>query len=824
MIKRITALICAFAIASLPFSGAALASETDIESKKTELTALGIEFPELLPKITKEMYIYALGSLLYDEPEKMYTAEELAWQTGMLEPGMEYNDGAAVTADEAVKYAVDVLGYGPVAELDGGYPDGYKRVAADIKLTKYFTASGNEAINAHQAVELIYEMLEIEPMTAYTDNVGNEKFEKRKDETLLSINRSIYKREGLLTAGNYTSIYSEAGAGEGYAIIDGESYIADGVDVDSLLGKNVVAYIYDGGSYYPELLYAGEDADENKEITIYAEDIYQVSNDFSVIRYIEESNRIKSAKLAAALKVIYNGEYCSAYNVQDLSPDVGLLRLVDNDSDGKYDVVFAESYKTMLVSAVVGTEIYTGYEFAGCLPMIDTYNKGDVDKCSIYKNGSEVVIDDIKADDIISVAASKNTVGQIIKIHISDSTLTGTISSLDRDNNEIVINEELYIMSQDFLDFAAHASFDLAVGNEIKIYTDAFGNIAYAKAIKAADYCLIYKVFTDEESYFVTYMDMNNEWHTSKISDGMKLDSVRYTTAERAYQPVKDLGVQLVKLKENADGEIKKIETPTENSQPMENTFTQTPQSSLIYRSGPQTFANTIYLNSGARIIIIPSDISNKENIEITTATTYLIGDRSYLVSAYDIDEFGFTDMILVTENDAAITARRKNSLLVVTDVMSMLTSDDEVMPAIAGSMGNLKVKLLGAKADIFDEVRRGDIINVAVNNTGKVDHVTQVFRTTEAFVSAGATDYYKTSVSASGYVEKVDETGRKIRLNCGGRDVSFRVTGSTVVNVYDEAANECRTINVRQLKNGDKAVCRISWGQLSEMVVLRSE
>ncbi len=194
MLKKITALICAIIIAVIPAGGAVMASgaEYTVAMKKAELAALGIEIPELLPKVSMDTYIYAIAGLLYEEPKKLGSAEEIAVMTGMLEPGEVYDGNAAVVVSDAVKYAVIALGYGQAAEIEGGYPNGYLKVASDIKLTKNLGADRSAALGVEDAVELLYAMLEIEPMISYADNTGNTYFKTEKNETLLSINRDIY--------------------------------------------------------------------------------------------------------------------------------------------------------------------------------------------------------------------------------------------------------------------------------------------------------------------------------------------------------------------------------------------------------------------------------------------------------------------------------------------------------------------------------------------------------------------------------------------------------------------------------------------------------
>ena len=133
-------------------------------------------------------------------------------------------------------------------------------------------------------------------------------------------------------------------------------------------------------------MYLGERAGKNREIEINANDIEGISADYLNLEYFAESG-FKKAKIAEIPRVIYNGVFYGNYTVSDFKPESGKLRLVDNDCDGKYDVIFISSYETVIVNAVDAYDktIYNRFTSDGNLPMVTLEPKSKDVKYTISK-------------------------------------------------------------------------------------------------------------------------------------------------------------------------------------------------------------------------------------------------------------------------------------------------------------------------------------------------------------------------------------------------------------------------------------------------------
>ena len=71
----------------------------------------------------------------------------------------------------------------------------------------------------------------------------------------------------------------------------------------------------------------------------------------------KDGNRSTSKKIDENVCVIYNGKAYTKYTPKDLQPENGSVTLIDNNSDGTFDVVKVWSYQTMFVDRISGNKI-----------------------------------------------------------------------------------------------------------------------------------------------------------------------------------------------------------------------------------------------------------------------------------------------------------------------------------------------------------------------------------------------------------------------------------------------------------------------------------
>lgn len=819
MIKKFLVLISVLSV--IMISGNVIsAEEIEISHEEKVVTGLNIINAE---KVTQESFIYSLASFLYENPQNVGTAEEIALATGMIDSKDEYRGRKSITVNDALKYALITLGYKEKCVAEGDY----LKTAAELKLTENVKSGGSSRLKYPDAVEILYNVSEAQPMEAYYKTSADMGYRVLSDTNLLEQNRDIYKIHGLMTANTYTSIYSEDGTGNAkYIMIEDEEYIIPENLTADFLGQNVTAYVKQKKNSEPEIVYICERENKNEVVVIDAEDVEYVAEDFSYLEYIkEDSDKAEKVRFPSALRVIYNGVYCGDYTISDLMPDIGELKFIDNNSDGKFEIVFIKSYETLIVESVNKTDkkIINKYRFQDCIPALEL--EPDVSEVyyKIYDaEGNETDFDSITINNVLSIARSKNPDEQVVEIFIGgNEPLSGTITGINAVDNEISINDVTYRMAEDYLKYISFNNQTNELGMDYTFYLDYFNNIVYRKAVVKNDYCFVLKTYEDDEKYYIVYMDMDNDWYTSEFSKTVNLDDEKYS-AVKAYTVLGEFQPQIMKLKFNSLDEVKSIDMAETVESYDENRFTKTPVATYAYRTDPRSFNMELYLDDGANLLVCEVDGSRrKEDYYFRDAAGYMRTDKSYPIVAYDVDRFGFSRMFSIVETPAISAYSTSSSMFVVTSVEQMCTTDDEVLPCLVGNIGDfMDLTIIGVNSTIFDGIAEGDVLNLRLNSSGRADYVTKIFSMGD-FKPVSASNLYNNVVNIAGTVVDLDLEAGKIKINCGDKMASLRLNTTKAAHFYDPDRNTCEGKTAADIKIGDKILCSLSYGNISQIVCM---
>lgn len=811
MIKKILALL---SISAAICTNAVAANDKD--QKKEVLQELGV-YSERIG--TNGGFIEALSGFLYENPDALGSVEAIARSTGMIESDEEYNSSTPITVQQAYKYAVIALGYKVPAESSG-----YTEMAARLGLTDGVNSNG--MLREDTAVAILYNMIDAEPMLRYYNNEFDKGYVVEEGETLLSVNRDIYKVKGVMTSTEITSIYGEEYvAGIDCIMIDESEYISETNEFDNLLGKNIIAYVKENATGDLELVYAYEDLKNNKSLNIDCKEITEIGDSISSIEYFEESGKGKIAKITNSPRVIYNGKFIEEYDENDFLS--GNLELTDNDGDGKYDVIKVTAYQTVIVESVDKNDmtIRNRYKFADCLAEL---NLSDFIGNMRYKfyNASkeEISFNEVKVGDVLSVAASKD--GTLVNVYVSDEEpITGVVEKIDEDDECLTIFGAEYEMSADFEKYIANSGKSIKPGKSYTFYINYFGEISYMKDIIKNNYNMLLKVYVDDSTdiCYGVFMDMNGDWYTYPIKDKVKIDGVSYKSAHIAVNEIKDDDPQIVILKCNANNEISEIDRAASYKGVYTNEFCKKSDMKYQYRQGDKFFqmgTDVIYLEDDAKVVIFPTeDIYNKENWQVANGIGFFEGDKEYTISCYNPDKFRFTDLVAVSHSSQLTKARASKALYIITGFEERLV-DGDALPVIKGNVGQFRdLSFIGKEKGMFDSLEIGDVVNLALDSKGKVEYVTKVCSLLDFTPFAG--EIYVSSSRHQGEIEEIDiEKGRMI-VNCG-TSIPFKVSANRTITIFDTSKKTCESRTAEALKAGDKVVLRMTWGKIEEIICIR--
>ncbi len=811
MRTKITALVCALTLMLSALPAAVSAQLETNDQLQESLAQLGILSWSPMSKISKGAFVYSLAGFLYDDVKELATAEEAARSMGLIAEGEVFSPEARITTKEALKFAVIALGL----RRDTSESE-YLAIAGQTGVSKG-VSHGSGYLSNEDGLKILNNLLDAQPISGYIKPDGEIVYRADSGKTLLSKNRDIYEVKGIVTGNSRTSIYSEDRTGEGIIKIDGAEYLYDGKE--DLLGSNVLAYVRKERNEDPVVMYIGETS-RNEYMTIDSDDVLDVESDFSKIKY-EDGTRQKYVKLAAVPKVIYNGIFYGGYTRPDFMGDNGNLRLIDNDNDGLFDVIFITDYETLVVSSVdkAKMEIFNKYSYTGALT---SFRVHDEDEYIFLKNTEEISIDDIKAGDVLSVAMSRNASRRCITVYVSDRKVEGILNGRDDVEMEFDVDGKIYSVSEAFLNYMTLESKPAVVGSEYSFSIDHFGNLAYLEKFAEEGYVLGLRMKESDDGYKLVYMDMYGDWHDGILAEKVRLNESLRDSAEVIYNILSTEEPQIMIISTNSKGEIKTIETAISTGAYNEDRLTKS-EATRIYRSQSLSFDHSIHLEETAKLVVFPQNVSyNKEDYYVKNASGYFSSDGSYTVTVYDIDEFNFTPLVSIKGTGSKLS----RSLFVVTKVSKECDSDGEIHSVAYGNIGNFRDFVFSSKGENFVDangnilnIAAGDIVNVSVDRKGYVDEASIVYSLNRDFVHQGTVAHNSNSV-ISGTIEALDSERLRMRIRAGGMEY-VALSTSLPVQVYSKGDRTCELKTVSELRKGSKVVMQFNWGAPTAVVVV---
>ncbi len=816
MFKKILGL--AICVATIATSIVPAHAAKDTGWKTEVLKGLGVyqENP-----VTYDNFINSLAGFLYENPSEIGDAESIARSTGMIEDDATYSGNSALTIGEACKLAVITLGYKPAIGIDGNY----MQKASELGIADGISANGGDRLKNDVAVNILYDMIDASPLVKTFGGKNGIQYEVAYKESLLSINRNIYEVKGIFTGTEITSIYgTEYVANKDCITIDDVTYFAETNRFDNLLGKSVVAYIQESDTVYDEVLYVGEAQGKNETIIIDCDDIKDIGDSISYIKYYNSSEKIKEIDIIASPRVIYNGVFLEEYTTDDFSH--GVLELIDNNGDKKYDIIKISAYQTMVVEAIDSREmiIKNRYRFTGCITelSLNTLRGEDISYRIFDSIGEETEFSAIKVDDILNVAKSRD--GKIIDIYISgNGDMAGTVTGIDRRENTLTIDGEVYEISEDYTKFIESTGKNIQLGKTYIFSVDYFGKLAYVKETVDNDYNIIIKVYLDEETdeYCIVYMDMNGDWYTAQVAEKAKIDGVRPADIYEAMEALREEDPQVVLFKFNSQKQIMSIDKAGTYGETNDSSFCKRTLTNYTYRENDRYFqsgSNIVYLEDDAKVIVIPADGSkSKIDWNIYSAGSFFRGDNNqYSVVCFNPDEFNFTDLVTIVQSTDITRTKASRALYVITAKEDILV-DDEAHPVIKGSVdGFINLSFIGKEEGMFDDLEEGDVVNFALDQNGMIDYVEKKFSLSDFSSTLGA--IYSESSLHAGIVEDISYEEGKIMLDCDGTLIPFRLSVNMQVTVYNEGEG-CESKPLDSISRGDKLLIRTAYGKAQEIV-----
>lgn len=402
-----------------------------------------------------------------------------------------------VTYAQVVVMLVNAMNYQDDANYygtnDGHWASGYMKAAAlsDLDLLKNAEGTMDEATDRGVVIKMVYNAL----LGQYKEIDGYENGGAlyRAKGTLAKAKFDVIDKKGVLMGTSKTGLTNTDLQENQIEILEDKADKAEVFDcslkgLEDYLAQKVTYYYKQNSGKTPEVLAVTYDASKSETYTIDdPDDIENVEGFDSGAGTIKINGVSKAKECSSDVTIVYNGKVVTAAQKEALGeelndlmiPEKGSVKLVKSDNSYKtYDVVFVDSYETMVVSNAsaekligkmsVATEDKIGATKSVTINLDDTEDR----TVTVTKAGTEVKVRNLKKNDVASIKRSLDDT--VVDIVVTGESITGKATSISKkfNNSKATINGDKY-------DVANVAADDLKTGTQCVFYLDMFGRIAY---------------------------------------------------------------------------------------------------------------------------------------------------------------------------------------------------------------------------------------------------------------------------------------------------------------------------------------------------------
>lgn len=411
---------------------------TNAEITRGEFTKLVVKASGLGEFVSEKVEYRSFSDVLVDNEYAPYI--ELA-KSKRLAYG--YSDGTfkpeeSITLTEAIVYLIRLLGYVDVAEERGGYPGGYQTLAYSIDLMPGIRTSLSSFVTEECAVNLIFNALNADVLMV--SEFSKESYEIVAGHPLMYQSFKVVKEEGIVEGVDLTSLVGPNDVKPWHIKVDGILIDVGNLNPNNLLGYNVNAY-YKADENGTNVLKFISKNSVNEEVIIDIADITNIAN-YTVYK-TENQGKQKLYSYLRGAAIIFNGASTGAafnmsiFNDEDGNKLNGTVKLLDNNGDTNYDVIFVEAYEEF-IAGKIDTATKTVYDYNSVRKNIVLDNTVNDPFTIIYdEEGEEIGINKIKTKSSIVVYRSKGDAPQkFIRAYVSEKTVSGVFTSMGYDDSD----------------------------------------------------------------------------------------------------------------------------------------------------------------------------------------------------------------------------------------------------------------------------------------------------------------------------------------------------------------------------------------------------
>lgn len=600
-----------------------------------------------------------------------------------------------ILCQDAVKILVSALGYTVLAEEKGGYPTGFRRIAAELELLSGVSTEPEQTMSRGEAAVLLANALQAEIMKPI--GFGEEENTFQKDgSTILSQYHRIDKISGILRDVGALSIAGDSLQESDCAVIGEESFQMGAFPLESLLGHEVDAYVrYDDHTAEGTILYAkgcvGERYDE------FDRNAYLGIEDNKIV-YEQPDGRIVKRPFSNNTRVVYNGRYDTRMGLLDAPEfDSGFMRLLQYPGSSCVDVIFIENFKTyhMASDGRLGERLTDKRNGAVRLGL----EKAEEVRIFLYGEETDYTPEiAVGENDLVQAAVSRD--GKAALVHILGKRISGVLSVLDSGKDCCKIGEQ----EVEFSAGLDKESLSMLLGRTVHAYLDVTGKAA---VIESGELVTQYGYLqgVSQPDSLSSWIQLRIVTQSAQAEEYTVNSGTRLNGKKAELSAVASLSPQLVRFTAREDGTLAKLETAvsTDGKVGLDG-FSLNYQSdnSKYYGDGMKLFSSVYQLDADTRVFLIPEDKDEIKAYRVQDSSC-LLTDKSYAVRLYDVER-DFTAGAAVIDLSGSDGRKLENY-----DPVAVVESVSNILDADGNLCLEIYAKVNGQDARIYFDAEGGE-------------------------------------------------------------------------------------------------------------------
>lgn len=743
--------------------------------------------------------------------------------------------------DEAITMLVRLLGYGYHAEKAGGYPGGYIAIASRLGLTDGLAAKSGEILQEFDAITLLYNAIN----TAYVEIISFSDsgitYGNASETTFLYEFRKIYRVDGVLDATGSSAVTAAYAVPEGYIMINGYICRAE-KDYTEYLGMNVEAYIHDDKNGNPIALCVIPNRSE--ELVIPVKDILHLSDDISELKYVDANDNEKAITISPVVDIVYNGQAVSSYTKDDFTKSDGYIRLINNNTDKAYDVVFIMNYRTVLVDGVSAInetvkDFYTG----------DTLNfKEELEEVvTIFGEDGEIAVADLIPGDVLRVLIAKPGGKRMITAYLSRNKITGMVTAQHQKEETVVsVDGVEYLLSKIYADEIKKPTpkvKQIQVGKNYIFSLDSEGKIAYVK--EAGDnmqYGLVFATAYDgtfTDNCIIKVFTTEGIWKELPVAKKVQFDGqngVEMNRTQLSLIPTAQTGnISVIGYRTDESGTVIAIDLPENYTEEngKNGSFNTTSRNNIAYRSRNKSFNSEILLTDNVQVWTVNGNAMAEESSYAVATKNMFEADSFYNVSAFNLDEFGLFELMVVrTDGDTAKSTMNVADLMVVEGIEEGLDPEGNQVKMITGVMGTYDIISFYCADDMsivnnaddapVSQLNKGDVISLYVNSAGYVSNVRRYTSLAEISTPKDPSSMHNVAAVVQGKVHDISVSKNVIKIDCGTNKRTIRTSNTTNVILYNLKRNKISKGTLSDIEKDNIVMTKVRYHSATTLVVFQ--